>query len=179
MKMAIPKTIATAFMLTTATIPSAAEAREAQNAIAIVLPLVGIDSVSSIQSNSAIQIDLNYQRVLGNHWVFSFLPRFFYGWGGKGSWVSIYSWVEGDWHPWDDGLGGFFIGPAIQFPLLNPFSPYNYFDVGGAIGYQLLLPSGFVLDFVARLLLGAGTAGGLATGGISIDAIEVGFGYQF
>ena len=89
MKMAIPRIIATAFMLATATILCAAEARETRNAVSIVLPLVGIDSASLVQNNSAIQIDLNYQRVLGNHWVLFFLPRFFYGWGGKGSWVGI------------------------------------------------------------------------------------------
>jgi hypothetical protein len=106
----------------------------------------------SISSSIATPIAITYRRVLNEHFSLSIVPLFSYS--GFVGLLELNPWLEFDWHPFDLGLGGFYIGPACSVDFgLNAFNHF-YFGLGAGLGYQFLLPLN--LDLNAGLALTCG-----------------------
>jgi hypothetical protein len=107
----------------------------------------------------AIPIYVNYQRVLTSHLVVSVTPSILYLYGHhQGGSFAAMMWVELDWHPFQYGLHGFFIGPAVvgiySNGLLTPGSAGVTAMGGATIGYQIFLASNIDFDIAAGVALG-------------------------
>jgi len=112
----------------------------------------------ALSNGYAVPIYLNYQRVLVNHFVLSITPGFLYlydSWSGARYVVSF--WAELDWHPFQDGLQGFFIGPAVigaySDDLFLPDQSGASALVGATLGYQVFFSSEIDFDIAAGVAM--------------------------
>ncbi len=134
----------------------------------------------ALSNGYAIPIYLNYQRVLVNHLVLSITPGFLYlydNWSGGRYVVSF--WAELDWHPFQNGLQGFFIGPAVIGAYSdNLFLPYQSGAsalIGATLGYQIFFLSDIDFDIAAGVAMGT-----LPDGQYSgLLRMVLGLGYRF
>jgi hypothetical protein len=171
---------------------------EAQNVISVNVlgaPITAIaDSTSGLV---AIPLSVDYQRVLTDHYTLSIIPRFEFlvasaipnsiAYSTLDS-FDLHPWVEMDWHPFDKGLNGFFVGLAAVGALDLKWSGNQdttvFLGVAPVVGYMLVLPWNINLDFA----LGAAFGGNIVVDsskntslGLAVDhsRIEVGLGYRF
>ena len=128
----------------------------------------------------AIPIYVNYQRVLMNHLVLSITPDILYmydNWLGAQSVISL--WVELDWHPFQDGLQGFFIGPAVigaySDGLFLPHESGASALIGATIGYQIFFSSNIDFDMAAGMAIGTRPDGQYS----GLIRMVLGLGYRF
>jgi hypothetical protein len=145
---------------------------ESQNAISanLVPTLLGIfgDSVS---------IGLNYKRVIAEHFVLSVSPSVSIPLNGSAPMIALG--VEGDWHPFDKGLNGLYVGlladPAYWLP---PTSDYGL-DVGPTLGYLFQLPMSFIIE--VSVAAGYRFRGPAIKGntGFTLIMAEIGLGVRF
>lgn len=131
---------------------------------------------TSFSSSIAIPIEIKYQRVLFDHFVLSFLPIFAYT--ENIGVLELNPWLELNWHPFDRGLGGFFIGPAVSADFdLNTNNAF-YMGIGAGIGYQLLLPFNLDLDAALGLTYGPSFYTS-STYYLTALRLEIALGYRF
>jgi len=131
-----------------------AESQEARNAISVDLlaPLLQLAFNISLSGSSAVPIEISYQRVVADNFVFNAEARVIYT--TSVGLFDLSPWVEVDWHPFDRGLSGIFIGPALSFDFsLNLFNSF-YCGLGGSVGYQLLLPLNIDLVAISGITYG-------------------------
>jgi hypothetical protein len=172
----------------------AADDQEQKNALS--LDLVG-PTVKGIQSlslgNLSLELPLEYERVLADHFTLAFPLYVSYynnkNVGGNDFWsMCVEPWIGLDWHPFDKGLGGFFVGPymVISFNydtrLTMSDSTYYFIGWGASIGYKFLFGNVLDLDLTLRyvpwgLLIADQSLGSIASS--SRLRVEVGIGYRF
>ncbi len=107
-----------------------------------------------------VPINIKYQRVLTDHEVLMVKVGLTYSWDSDGeSILDVNPMLALDWHPFNTGLKGFYLGPSL-------FLNYNFYSgdtaereldhsywaaVGGNIGYEFVLRSGMVIDLTFGL----------------------------
>ena len=98
---------------------------------------------------------LSYERVLSDHLVLAIAPSF--TWADHGTYSSLLAilWVELDWHPFQNGLSGLFIGPAfaVSYSSDQDFRATGE-GLGLSLGYQFLLPWNIDVDIALGLAYG-------------------------
>jgi hypothetical protein len=169
----------------------------AKNAISInVLGTVITAIADSTSGLVAVPVYVDYQRVLCEHYTLSIIPRFEFLIASTNhdsiakSYLDSFDfqpWVEVDWHPFDKGLNGFFVGLAAVASLNVSWSSNNstvFLGVAPVVGYQILLPWNINLDFALGVALGGNIVVdpfGNATSGLAVgpSRIELGLGYRF
>lgn len=128
----------------------------------------------------AVPIVLEYQRVLNDHLVLSISPGIAYV-PQSNKWLLLMElWVGLNWHPFQEGLQGFYVGPGIAV-----FDNLEHFETGGSdslfgvflgltIGYQFVLTQHLNVDLALGLAIGSvdGAFGGLPRAALSV-------GYRF
>jgi len=137
----------------------------------------------------AIPFIFGYQRVLTDHLAISVLPVLAFWGPNAGSYQEFQQWVEVDWHPFDTGLRGFFLGLAavgvVETILPDGSRGATWFlGLAPAIGYQFLLPHNWDLDLVVAVPLGVelfDSPGGGGSMRFTSDhrRAEIGLGYRF
>ena len=152
------------------------------------------DSTSGLVS---VPFLVDYQQVLTDHYSLSFIPFFEFLIASTVHDSIVNSsldsfefqpWVEVDWHPFDKGLNGFFIGLAgvgsLDVKLSGNQDTTIFLGVAPVIGYKLLLPWSFDLDFALGIALGGSivvdSAGNASIGfAANHSRIEIALGYMF
>ena len=177
--------------------PTSVYALAPTNAVSVDLLLPALSPVSKLagEESSFIPLNIKYQRVLTEHQVLMFKMGLNYNWGHAGdSSVDIYPMLALEWHPYQTGLQGFYLGPSLFFN----YSTYSYsgastaldmntsywLAVGGNIGYEFVLPSNTVVDLSFGLGYGYSyekDMSGKTTSGFRMDETMAGvfFGYSF
>lgn len=157
------------------------DARGPQNEISIdlampvVLNVIGLDGYT-------IPICLFYQRVLADHLVISVNPNVFYIDQSTRRGLLGTLWLEFDWHPFQNGLGGLFVGPAVVAVAEWDIAQNELalkttaLMLGASLGYQVLLPSNFSIDVVVGLAVGVIQGYGTLQG---LPRAAVALGYRF
>jgi hypothetical protein len=128
--------------------------KEARNAIStdILEPVLQLVFNASIYDSSITPFEISYQRVLLDNIVLSGVIRI--GYRPSIGNFDMSPWVELDWHPFDNGLRGFFFGPALSTDFsLNTGNSF-YGGLGAALGYQIFLPWNIMLAGVSGLTYG-------------------------
>jgi hypothetical protein len=147
----------------------------------------------NITSPISVPIYIDYQRMLNDHLVLSLIPAFYYSQRIATTDSYVFEpWIELDWHPWGEGLNGFFVGPAIGIPITWIFTsglPDVRLQIGAgigvAIGYQFVFSNGLALDLSAGILVGYtysfASQGEPAQGGFGTPPghLSIALGYQF
>ena len=158
---------------------------EKKNALSLdVLSGAALAIVGAMSGTVNVPVFINYQRVIFDHFTVSIIPFLNY-WGLEGGWAfRLMPWAEADWHPFDKGLNGLFLGFAAVGSIdldSRPNMANSYFlGLAPVVGYQFLLPWNLDLDFAFGLAFGErfGTDGS-ADFGAYRSRIEIGFGYRF
>ncbi len=166
------------FSISIRAVASDKEPLEAKNLVSIDLAVPVVLNLA-VSGGYAIPVFLDYQRVLTTHLNLSIAPSVAYlydpSWGET---LLLTMWVELDWHPFQGGFQGFFIGPAVAGLLysdtFNNVRSGPGLVAGGAMGYQLALPANFNIDIVAGLAAGA-IAGYPTLQGIPRVALALGY----
>jgi len=144
--------------------PGSLHAQEPRNAISIDLFLPAMSPVSHIVGEDMAFVPLNvkYQRVLSEHQVLMVKMGLNYSWDSHGERIlDLYPMLALDWHPFNTGLRGFYLGPSLFFS----YSSYSHSgatadsdldhsywaSVGGNIGYAFVLRSRMVIDLIFGL----------------------------
>jgi hypothetical protein len=99
-----------------------------------------------------IPILIYYQRVLTDHFAVTILPYFVYSTYPR---MFQYALLLGvDWHPFDLGLNGFFVGvfldfayDSIRMPWAGPAGSHSGVGAGLSVGYQLTLFHTLLIEF--------------------------------
>lgn len=144
--------------------PGAVQAQEPRNALSIDLLLPVLSPVSHLSGEDTAFVPLNvkYQRVLTEHGVLMVKLGLTYSWDSDGERIwEINPMLAFDWHPFDTGLKGFYLGPSLFFNY-NSYSHSgatvdsdldhsHWAAVGGNIGYGFVLRSGMVVDLIFGL----------------------------
>jgi hypothetical protein len=171
---------------------------EAQNAISVNVLGASITAIADSTSGLvAVPLSVDYQRVLLDHYTLSIIPRIEFlvasGIPNSISYSTLDSfdlqpWVEVDWHPFDTGLSGFFVGGAAVGSLDVKWSGNQdttiFLGVAPVVGYVLVLPGNINLDFALGVAFGGNIVIDSAENtsfGLAVDhsRIEIGLGYQF
>jgi hypothetical protein len=171
--------------------------KETQNAIsANVLGslIAGItDSASGLVS---VPLFFDYQKVLTDHYTLSIIPCFeFLVHSTIHNSISNSSldsfdfqpWVELDWHPFDKGLNGFFVGLAGVGSLELKWSGNQdttiFLGVAPVVGYLFPLPWNINLDFALGVAFGGNvvvsSSENVSLGLAAHSRIEIGLGCRF
>ena len=171
--------------------------KEAQNAISANLSgslIAGItDSTSGLVS---IPLFFDYQKVLTDHYSLSIIPCFEFLvhstihnsiTNSSLDSFDFQPWVELDWHPFDKGLSGFFVGLAGVGSLELEWSGNQdttiFLGVAPVVGYQFPLPWNISLDFALGVAFGGnivvGSSENISLGFAVHSRIEIGLGYRF
>ncbi len=141
-------------------------AQEASEALTVDLLLPAMSPLSRLAGEDSRFVPLNvmYQRVITEHQVLMLKMGVNYNWDTAGQRsVELYPMLALDWHPYDTGLQGFHLGPALFFsyaayayshsassPASDP--DYAYWSaVGGNVGYGFLLRDQKIIDVVFGL----------------------------
>ncbi|MGA2639981.1 MAG: hypothetical protein ABSG21_03635 [Spirochaetia bacterium] len=145
----------------------------------------------------SVPLVIDFQQVLADHYSLTFIPFFEFLVASTvhnsiaNSSLDSFEfqpWVEVDWHPFDEGLNGFFVGLAGVGSLEVKWSGNKdttiFLGVAPVIGYQLLLPWSFDLDFALGVALGGSiVVDSAGNASISLAAthsrIEFALGYMF
>jgi hypothetical protein len=133
------------------------ETREAENEVSIDFGMpIFLNVVASASGGYAIPLFLNYQRVLTRHLTLSVSPSFAFLQLIYRQAMQLTLWLELDWHPFQDGLRGFFLGPAVAilYASDNLSSPDTTVSAGATAGYQFLLPANIDIDVGLGLAYG-------------------------
>lgn len=165
-----------------------AQEPEPKNAISIDALGTTVSVVTAAVTGSAsLAIGFLYQRVVTDNLTLALLPRVSYQQFDNGSWLTIEPWLELDWHPFDKGLKGFFVGPdvvaSLNWDTRPSLSKPHFFGIGASVGYQFLLGYGINVDLalgyvpVGLLVDPSGTTS-FGTDRMHIR-IEVGVGLRF
>jgi hypothetical protein len=122
-----------------------------RNELSVELAMPIAINLAVVNDGYAVPIVLDYQRVLSDHFVLSVVPGLlFVHRGTLGDILLAQLWVELDWHPFQEGLRGFFIGPAVvglyASNVYGSFGSAGTAMAGAALGYQILLPANLDLD---------------------------------
>ena len=140
------------------------EPRQAWNEVSIdlSLPIVYNLAVSSPDNVNVVPTYLGYQRLLTNHLALFFSPGIMFIQQTQMQLSVLTFWLELDWHPFQEGLQGFFLGPAVVllYGSDNSTARGNILLAGGAIGYQFLFPANFDIDVSLGLSIGPEQASG-------------------
>jgi len=156
-RLAVILTLSVLLLVPTIGIASDLETREAQNEVAIDFGMpIFLNVAASVSGGYAIPLYLNYQQVLTRHLTLSVSPSVAFLQQIYRQVMQLTLWLELDWHPFQDGLRGFFLGPAIAFLYVrdNISSPDTTVSVGGTVGYQFLLPANLDIDVGLGLAYG-------------------------
>ena len=134
----------------------------------------------AVSNGYAVPVYISYQRVLANHWVLSVIPGVFYvydNWSGERYVATL--WLELDWHPFHEGLQGFFLGPSVVAIYSKNSSSSSESGasamVGATLGYQIFLPANLDLDIAAGLAFGSAPGSGSEMQGMPRVAIALGY----
>ena len=166
--------------------PGFLHAQEPRNALSIDLFLPAMSPVSRIAYGEMVFVPLNvkYQRVLGDHNVLMVKMGLNYSWDSHGERIlDLYPMLALDWHPFNAGLKGFYLGPSLLFSYssyshsgatVESDLDHSYWTaVGGNIGYGYVLPSGTVIDLIFGLGYGyakeVDVKGRTSTSGYRVD----------
>ncbi len=193
-----PAVVCALFFLSSVLGSAQDRASGAQNTISVNVLGAPITAVADSTSGLvAIPLSVTYQRVLSDHYTLSIIPRFEFLVASTVPNSVSYStldsfdfqpWVEVDWHPFDRGLNGFFVGLAAVGSLDVEWSGNQdttiFLGAAPVVGYMLALPGSFSLDFALGVALGGNivvsssenTSFGFAAGHSRVD---IGLGYQF
>lgn len=159
---------AVALLLLVPTIGMAADqvSHEKMNEVSIDLSVpigANIALVATPPGGYAIPLILGYHRVLTSHLAVFVSPGILVVVApGQPEVIFADLWLELDWHPFREGLGGFFVGPAVNLVYIqSPYYPSEtLFLFGGSLGYQFLLGENFSLDLSLGLTFGAAPSSG-------------------
>lgn len=147
----------------------------------------GVDAYSIISSaiSGDIPLYLYCEGTFFQHIAYSLFTAIQYS-TGQNEW-SFESGVEVDWHPFDKGLDGFFLGVAVlgSIDKLSITSKAQTLFLGFAPtgGYQFLLPWNIDIDLALGVPVGlideidSGGHGSLALGYLS-PLLKIGLGYR-
>jgi hypothetical protein len=134
-----------------------------------------------------IPIVLEYQRVLHDHLVLSIVPGVGYS-GQADGWILLMGlWAGLNWHPFQAGLQGFYVGPGVVvFTIIDntrrrdPVCRFLGVFLGLTIGYQFVLTPHMNVD------VALGLSGGPSydpyshrTGLLGLPRAAVAIGYRF
>ena len=124
-----------------------------------IAPVLGVAQVQNVQfdwrpysppGDLQIPVATSYQRVLANHFALFVAPSALsFGLPGDPYRLMLDQDIEIDWHPFNRGLGGLFIGALFRFSYYFDEVP-SAFSVGKAAGCVAI---GFQLTLVNSLLL--------------------------
>jgi hypothetical protein len=106
----------------------------------------------SISGSVSLPIGIDYQRVLDGHHVLA--VAVFVRYSDSIGLLGVNPWIELDWRPFDVGLGGFYLGPALSAEFALNAANSFFFGLGGAVGYEFLLPCGFTITATLGLTFG-------------------------
>lgn len=177
--------------------PGALNAQERQQSLTVDLFLPAMSPVSRMAGEDMTFLPLNvmYQRMLTDHQVMMLKMGLTYTRGSDGERIlDIYPMLALHWHPYSDGLAGFYVGPALFYN----YSTYSYSGsatgddldhsywaaVGGNLGYGFELRSNKVIDLIFGLGYGYSKevdVNGKVTSDHRVDETIGGvfFGYSF
>lgn len=172
-------------------------AEEIRNAISVDVFLPAASPVSRLSGEETAFLPLNvkYQRVLADHQVLMLKIGLVYSWDSEGErTLDVNPMLAYEWHPFDTGLKGFYLGPSLFFN----HSDYRHsgatdeddldYDswaaVGGILGYEFALRSRMVVDLIFGLGYGYSKevdVNGKVTSGYRVDETVGGVfvGYRF
>ncbi len=140
---------------------------EVLNAVSIDTLAPAVSAVMAATGNPywAIPFTFDFHRVLTEHLALVFVNEFTYQREPGGALLIDLPWLELAWHPFDPGLDGFYLGPALAFGFVmesldtsrnHSWEPaVSAVGLGAAVGYRLLLGGSFDLNFAAGLAVGS------------------------
>ena len=144
--------------------PGSLHAQEPHNAISIDLFLPVMSPVSRLAGEDMAFVPLNvkYQRVLTEHGVLMVKMGITYSWDSDGETIlDVNPMIALDWHPFNTGLKGFYLGPSLFFnyssyshsgATADSDLDHSYWaSVGGNIGYEFVLRSRMLIDLIFGL----------------------------
>jgi hypothetical protein len=138
--------------------PSPTNAQEPRNALSadLFLPLMSPVSQLAGEKTAWVPLNVKYQRVITDHLALMAKVGLTYSWGSDGeSSLEVYPMLALDWHPFDTGLRGFYVGPSVFFnyswhddDVPDPAATdHSYWAaVGGNLGWQFVVRSRYVID---------------------------------
>ncbi len=126
-----------------------------KNEVSIDLAMPIVLNLLAKEGTTVYPVYLSYERVLSDHLVLAIAPSF--TWADHGTYSSFLAilWVELDWHPFQNGLSGLFIGPAfaVSYSSDQDFRATGE-GLGLSLGYQFLLPWNIDIDIALGLAYG-------------------------
>jgi hypothetical protein len=120
---------------------------------------------------------IDYQHVLIDHLTLEALPALLL-WENS---FTFQPWIELDWHPFDKGLKGFFLGLAaveeIDHDSDSSVTTSTHFGFAFRIGYQFLFANQINLYFAGVVSPNFKALSGESSAGLA--TLRVGLGYSF
>jgi hypothetical protein len=165
---------------------------EAMNAVSLNLFMTAAGLLPNFMSPGDLQIPLylDYRRVLADHFVLFVAPNFLYRNSSGGNGFTIDQIIEVDWHPFDLGMDGVFLGAFLDlsnvyFASIYPInSPTNMFTagVGLAAGYELTLLQTLLVEISGGLEIAERYDTSLVAPQwalVPLYRVDIGLGYRF
>ena len=136
-----------------AQVPAATPGSEVSNNV-----LFTVIDIAASAAGGIVDVPLlfRYERVLAPHWCLVVAPDVEVTWGASRAYLQLSPKAEMDWHPFDEGLSGFFVGatlfPSLGIVLSGAATGGATVGLGPTVGWQFALPGGINID----LALGIG-----------------------
>jgi hypothetical protein len=176
--------------------PGSPHAQEPRNAIAVDLFLPVMSPVSRLSGEDMTFVPLNimYRHVLTEHQVLMLKMGLTYSWGDGEKSLDVSPMLALEWHPFDTGLKGFYVGPSLFFnrttnsysgtPAADDIDHSHWTAVGGNVGYEFESRSNLIVDLIFGLGYGYSkevNVNGKVTSGYQVDETIGGVfvGYRF
>jgi hypothetical protein len=137
---------------------------ELQNAISLNLGRTIQDSVSNFTSPGSLEIPIaiEYQHSSGGHFSRFVAVNITYSYTAGSPTLAFEEVFEADWHPFNQGLNGWFFGVFLDTGYTNydkssgSFSSDLTIGIGPAVGYELTFPNRLFLEFAVGIGAGIG-----------------------
>ena len=134
-----------------------------------------------------IPLAFEYQHSSGGHFTRFVAVTLTYSYNAGNSTFTFDQVFEADWHPFNQGMNGWFFGAFLDTGYVDldnndgSFSSDIIIGVGPAIGYELTFPNSLFLEFSGGVGVGIGYNTG-AFGSVMVPAfpyrIDVALGYK-
>ena len=126
-----------------------------KNEVSIDVAMPIVLNLLTKEGSTVYPVYLSYERVLSDHLVLTIAPSFAYADHVTYAAYLATLWIELDWHPFQDGLNGLFIGPAFAVIYSSdPDFTATGEGLGLSLGYQFLLPWNIDIDLAVGLAYG-------------------------
>ena len=165
-------------------------AKEPENAVAVNLIRMIDSSILNFISPGTVEIPLalEYQHSSGSHFTRFVAVTIIYSAKSGNSTFSFEQIYEADWHPFNQGMNGWFFGAFLDTSFVDfetssgSFASDLIIGLGLAIGYELALANSLFLEFSGGAGVGIGYNSG-SFGSVIVPAfpyrVDVALGYRF